>query len=67
VVARREVIEKRLTQQRGMDPAAVAARMKAQLADEERRAHADVVIDNSGTREQLRAQIERLWRERLTA
>lgn len=67
VVARREVIEERLTQQRGMDAAAVAARMKAQLADEERRAHADVVIDNSGTREQLRAQIERLWRERLTA
>ena len=67
VVADRPVIEARLTSQRGMDPAAVAARMRAQLADEERRAHADVVIDNSGTREQLREQIERLWRQRLTA
>ncbi len=67
VVAGREVIEARLTQQRGMDPAAVAARIKAQLSDEERRARADVVIDNSGTRDQLRAQIERLWRERLAA
>lgn len=65
VVARREVIEQRLTGQRGMDPAAVAARMRAQLSDDERRAHADVVIDNSGTRDALRAQVERLWRERL--
>jgi dephospho-CoA kinase len=65
VVARREVIEERLTAQRGMDPAAVAARMRAQLTDEERRAHADVIIDNSGTRDALRAQVERLWRERL--
>ena len=67
VVARREVIEERLTSQRGMDPAAVAARIRAQLTDEERRAHADVVIDNSGTREALRAHVERLWRERLAA
>lgn len=67
VVARREVIEERLTSQRGMDPAAVAARMRAQLSDEERRARAAVVIDNSGSREQLREQIERLWRARLGA
>ena len=67
VVAQREVIEQRLVSQRGMEPAAVAARMRAQLSDEERRAHAAVVIDNSGSRDQLRKQIERLWRERLTA
>lgn len=67
VVARREVIEQRLASQRGMDPAAVAARMRAQLSDEERRAHAAVVIDNSGSRDELRAAIERLWRERLAA
>jgi dephospho-CoA kinase len=67
VVARREVIEQRLTSQRGMDPAAVAARMRAQLSDDERRAAAAVVIDNSGSRDQLREQIERLWRERLAA
>ncbi|MFN8642962.1 MAG: dephospho-CoA kinase [Candidatus Binatia bacterium] len=65
VVARREVIEQRLTAQRGMDPAAVAARMRAQLTDAARQARADVVIDNSGTRDELRAQVERLWRERL--
>ena len=67
VVARCEVIEQRLTSQRGMDRAAVAARTRAQLTDDERKAHADVVIDNSGTRDELRAQIERLWRERVAA
>jgi dephospho-CoA kinase len=67
VVARREVIEQRLVSQRGMEPAAVAARMRAQLSDEERRAHAAVVVDNSGSRDQLRERIERLWRERLAA
>jgi dephospho-CoA kinase len=67
VVASRQVIEERLTRQRGMDPAAVAARMKAQLSDDERRAHADIVIDNSGSRDALREQIERLWRTRLRA
>lgn len=67
VVARPEVIEERLVAQRGMDPAAVAARIRAQLSDAERRAHADVVIDNSGTREALRATVEQLWRERLAA
>ena len=65
VAARRDVIEERLTTQRGMDAAAVAARMRAQLADDERRAHADVVIDNSGSREQLRQEVERLWRSRV--
>lgn len=67
VTARREVVEARLVADRGMDPAAVAARMRAQLSDAERRARADVVIDNSGTRAELRATIERLWRERLAA
>lgn len=67
VVARRDVIEERLASQRGMDPAAVAARMRAQLSDDERRGHADVIIDNSGSREELRREIERLWRTRLVA
>lgn len=67
VVAQRAVIEQRLASQRGMDQAAVAARMRAQLSDEERRAHAAVVVDNSGSRDELRAAIERLWRERLAA
>jgi len=37
------------------------ARLASQASDEQRRAVADVVLDNSGTREELRAAIERLW------
>ncbi len=66
VTARPEVIEARLVEQRGMAPDAIAARMRAQLSDHERAAHADVIIDNSSTREQLRAEVERLWRTRVT-
>lgn len=65
VVARREVIEARLVEQRGMEPAAIAARMRAQLSDAERTARADVVLDNSGSLDALRAEVARLWRERL--
>lgn len=65
VVARPEVIEARLMAQRGMDRAAIAARMSAQLSVAERAAHADVIIDNSGSLAALRTQVARLWRERL--
>ncbi len=65
VVARREVIEGRLMSQRGMAPAAIAARMRAQLGDAERAARAAVVIDNSGSLDALRAEVERLWRAHL--
>jgi dephospho-CoA kinase len=41
------------------------ARIAAQATDEQRRAVADVVLDNSGTREQLAAQVDRFWAERV--
>lgn len=66
VTARPEIIEARLVEQRGMTGDAIAARVRAQLSDSERAARADVIIDNSGTPEALRARIERLWRERLS-
>jgi dephospho-CoA kinase len=65
ITARRAVIEERLAAQRGLDRAAVATRMRAQLTDEERAAHADVLIDNSGSPDALRARLTRLWRERV--
>ena len=55
----------RLTGQRGMDREDALARIKAQASDEQRLAIADVVLDNSGTPQDLRAQIERHWTERL--
>jgi dephospho-CoA kinase len=46
---------------RGMDGSDVRARMAAQLPLEERTAHANVVLDNEGTREELARQVDRLW------
>jgi dephospho-CoA kinase len=39
------------------------ARIRSQLSNEERRRHADVVIENNGTVEELRQRIEELWRD----
>ncbi len=55
----------RVTASRPMDAASVQARIDAQLSSEERRRVADVVIANDGTPAELRAEIERLWRERV--
>jgi dephospho-CoA kinase len=67
VTARPEVIEERLIAQRGLDRAAIATRMATQLGDAARAARADVIVDNSGSLEALRAQLTRLWRERVGA
>lgn len=50
--------------ERGMTEADARARIAAQATDEQRRAAADVVLDNSGTREQLAEQVDRFWSER---
>jgi dephospho-CoA kinase len=51
--------------QRGLTAEDARARMAAQATDEQRRAVADVVLDNSGTPEQLADQVERFWVERV--
>ncbi len=56
-----EMALERLEQQRGMDGADARARMAAQVGREERRAGADIVIDNSGDRRHLEEQIDRAW------
>jgi dephospho-CoA kinase len=66
VVAGRAAVVGRVAKQRGLDNAAVETRIRAQLSDDQRRPHATVVIDNSGSETALRAEIERLWRERLS-
>ena len=55
----------RLISLRGMDPADAAARIQAQADDAVRRAAADVWLDNEGTPDELMAQVDRLWQERL--
>jgi dephospho-CoA kinase len=51
--------------QRGLTADDARARIAAQASDEQRRAVADVVLDNSGTPEQLAEQVDRFWAERV--
>jgi dephospho-CoA kinase len=51
----------RVMAQRGLDEAEVRLRMEAQPPQEEKIAQAEVVIDNSGTIEETRAQVEAAW------
>jgi dephospho-CoA kinase len=50
---------------RGLSEEDARARIAAQATDEQRRAVADVVLDNDGTEEELAAQVERFWAERV--
>ena len=43
------------------------ARIAAQMPLAEKRRRATVVVDNSGTEEDLKAALRRLWRERIDA
>lgn len=54
---------RRMGEDRGMDRSEAESRMSAQTTDRERAAAADVVLDNSGTLEELHAQTDRLWTE----
>lgn len=51
----------RVVDQRGMDPDDVRRRMAAQASRAERLARADIVIDNSGSPEQLETEVDRVW------
>ena len=51
--------------QRGLTAEDARARMAAQATDDQRRAVADVVLDNSGTPDELTAQVERFWVDRV--
>ena len=51
--------------QRGLTAEDARARMTAQASDDQRSAVADVVLDNSGSQEQLAEQVDRFWAERV--
>jgi dephospho-CoA kinase len=56
-----DVQVERLVTLRGMTEAEVRARQAAQASREERAAVADVVLDNTGTIEDLEARVDELW------
>jgi len=61
VDAPEEVQVERLVEHRGMPEEDARARMANQASREERRAVATHVIDNSGTLDDLKAQVDALW------
>jgi dephospho-CoA kinase len=50
---------------RGLSEADARARIATQASDRERQAAADVWLDNNGTVEGLRAQVDALWQDRI--
>jgi dephospho-CoA kinase len=50
---------------RGLPEQDARARIAAQATDAQRRAVADVVLDNGGTLEELEAQVDRFWADRV--
>ncbi len=60
-------VETRVTRvvKRGMDEADARARIKAQAPEEQRRAIADVLLDNSGSQEQLVEKARDVWYTRV--
>ncbi|MDP9168079.1 MAG: dephospho-CoA kinase, partial [Actinomycetota bacterium] len=65
VHADQDVRVRRLIEHRGFTEADARARIAAQATEEQRRAVADVWLDNSGTAEELSAAARRLWRDRI--
>jgi dephospho-CoA kinase len=55
----------RLVRHRGLSEADARARIAAQATEEQRRAVADVWLDNSGSQDQLVASARRLWHQRI--
>jgi dephospho-CoA kinase len=56
-----EVARQRLMSRNGLTADQADARISAQLRNEDRTRYADVVIDNSGSLEALREQVDRAW------
>jgi dephospho-CoA kinase len=55
----------RVVRDRGMPEADARARIKAQASEPQRRAAADVWLDNSGTPDEIVAVVDALWADRL--
>ncbi|HRW18566.1 MAG TPA: dephospho-CoA kinase [Dermatophilaceae bacterium] len=65
VGAAEDIRVRRLVEHRGLPEADARARIAAQASDEQRRAAADVWIDNEGSRESTAEQVRAIWAERL--
>lgn len=60
-----EVRVRRIVENRETSETEARSRIAAQASDAERRAVADIILDNNGTPEELISSVDRLWQERL--
>ncbi len=60
-VAPEATVLKRLKEQRGLAEEQTLARIRSQLSAEERAKHADVVINNDGELDEVKAKVKELW------
>ena len=65
--ASEKAVISRLQGRKNMDEESIRARIGSQMPQSERVKFADVVIENNGTVEELRAQVDRLWSSRVLA
>jgi len=61
VAASPETVRQRLAERNGMTAEQADSRVRAQLSNEERRAYADVVIENDGSLEDLQRAVDESW------
>lgn len=62
---REEQLARLLARDTSMDEGEARARIAAQMPLAEKCARADVIVDNSGTKEEIREYIGKLWKERI--
>jgi dephospho-CoA kinase len=65
VRASKERVIERIERDRGMKPEQTEARIRAQLSDDERVKHADLVIENEDSLNELREVVKRVWQAAL--
>jgi dephospho-CoA kinase len=60
-MATEDTVVKRLQESRGLTKEEILARIHAQTPNEERTKYADVIIENDGSYEELKAKLNELW------
>ena len=56
-----DTVIKRLKEQRGLDEEQTRARIRSQLANDERMKYVDVLINNNGDLDEIGAEVKALW------
>jgi dephospho-CoA kinase len=67
VVTSPDVARERIMQRNGLTAEQADQRIAAQLTNDERAKHAQVIIENNGSLEELRGRVDEVWRERAPA